>query len=93
MLIKIPRKEAIAKFPRLPLRYQHSKVEEFEIDYPVIFSCIYFPEPGQKIIGNICKFGNLHISTLTRTADLRFIEILATSKLEFLPGQSYTNQF
>ena len=75
MLIKIPRKEAIAKFPLLPLRYQHSKVEEFEIDYPAIFSCIYFPEPGQNIIRKICQYGNLHISTLTSNADVRFKEI------------------
>ena len=58
-----------------------------------ILPSVYFTDPGQNIIGNICHYGNLHISTLSPTTDKMFKEIIATSNFVFLKSYSCNIQF
>lgn len=41
---------------------------------------IYFLDPEQNILGNICKYGNLHISTLNKDADSYLNSFINKSK-------------
>lgn len=41
----------------------------------VVFDA-YFSDPGFNIIASICKYGNLHFSTLNEKTDLTFNEVL-----------------
>jgi len=49
-----------------------------------VLPTVHFIDPGQTIIGNICQFGNLHISTMTATGDLNFKEVISKSKFSYL---------
>jgi len=54
---------------------------------------VHFVDPNQNIIGNICQYGNLHISTKTKKVDTNFKKVIAESKFEFvMDGQCY-NKF
>jgi hypothetical protein len=54
---------------------------------------IYFIDPEQNIIGNICQYGNLHISTRTKTADNHFKTAISKSKFEYLTDGNCYNRF
>ncbi len=54
---------------------------------------IYFIDPEQNIIGNICQYGNLHISTRTKMADNRFKAAISKSKFEYLSDGNCYNRF
>jgi hypothetical protein len=58
-----------------------------------ILPYVHFIDPGQNIIGDICQYGNLHISPKTKTADKHFKEVVAKSKFVYLPDESCYNKF
>jgi hypothetical protein len=58
-----------------------------------ILPYVYFITPGQKIIGNICQYGNLHISTKNKTADKNFKDAIAKSPFSYLTDGSCNNKF
>jgi len=58
-----------------------------------ILPYIHFIDPGQTIIGNICQYGNLHISTMTATGDIKFNEVISKSKFSFLTDGNCYNKF
>lgn len=58
-----------------------------------ILPYVHFIDPGQNIIGNICQYGNLHISTSHKMADKKFKTIIANSAFTNFTGQSCYNKF
>lgn len=54
---------------------------------------IHFVDPGQNIIGDICQYGNLHISTKTKKADNYIKKVIAKSKFEYLINGNCYNKF
>jgi hypothetical protein len=58
-----------------------------------ILPYVHFINPGQSIIGNICQYGNLHISTKTKTADKNFKAAIARSPFTYLTDGSCFNKF
>lgn len=54
---------------------------------------IYFTDPGQNIIGDLCKYGNLHLQVKTKSADINCKSIIAESKFEFLTEGNCYNKF
>lgn len=58
-----------------------------------IVQYVHFTDPGQNIVGNICQYGNIHISTKNKTADKRFKEIVSKSQFTYLTDISCTNKF
>lgn len=54
---------------------------------------IYFSDIGQNIIGHICKYGNVHISALNKSADKTLKLAIAKTKFEYLKGNNCYNQF
>jgi len=58
-----------------------------------ILPYIHFVDPGQNIIGNICQFGNLHISTKNKTTDKNFKDAIAKSPFTYLTDGSCYNKF
>lgn len=53
----------------------------------------YFTDIQQNILGTICQYGNLHISTVNKQTDKLFKSVIAKSKLQMLIGQSCNNNF
>jgi hypothetical protein len=53
----------------------------------------YFTDIKQNLIGTICQYGNLHIDTVNKQTDSLFKNIIASSKLQLLIGQSCNNNF
>jgi hypothetical protein len=47
-----------------------------------VLPTIYFTDPGQSMIGNLCQYGNLHISTRSTDHDEKFQSILSKSRFE-----------
>ena len=58
-----------------------------------ILPYVHFIDPGQNIIGNICQYGNLHISTKNKTADKKFKEVIAKSPFTYLTDGNCYNKF
>jgi hypothetical protein len=58
-----------------------------------LLSYVHFIDPGQNIIGNICQYGNLHISARNKTADKKFKIVIAKSPFTYLTGGSCYNKF
>ena len=58
-----------------------------------ILHYVHFIDPGQNIIGNICQYGNLHISTKNKTADKKFTDVIAKSTFTYLTDTSCYNKF
>jgi hypothetical protein len=58
-----------------------------------ILPYVHFIDPGQNIIGNICHYGNLHISTKHKTADKKFKYAIAQSSFTYLTDGSCYNKF
>lgn len=54
---------------------------------------VHFTDPGQNIVGDICQYGNVHISTKNKTADNRFKDIVPKSKFTFLTDTNCINKF
>ncbi|MES2772668.1 MAG: hypothetical protein V4722_00695 [Bacteroidota bacterium] len=54
-----------------------------------ILPYVYFTDPGQNIIGNLCQYQNLHISTGNKTADKKFKDAIAKSALTYLTANCY----
>lgn len=58
-----------------------------------ILPYVHFIDPGQNVVGNICQYGNLHISIKTKKADKVFKALITKSKFEFLNDINCTNKF
>lgn len=43
---------------------------------------VYFTDKGKHIVGNICQYANLHISTITPEADKNLLAGIANSKFQ-----------
>ena len=44
----------------------------------------HFMDPGQNVIGSLCKYGNVHLSTLTKSIDKKLQRSVKQSDFEFL---------
>jgi hypothetical protein len=53
----------------------------------------HFTDKGQNFIGNICKYGNLHIDTLNEVTDKSFNVAIAKGDFKFSDGNKCFNQF
>lgn len=58
-----------------------------------ILPYVHFIDPEQSIIGNICKYGNLHVSPGNKMADKKFKKVIAKSSFTYLTGESCYNKF
>jgi hypothetical protein len=58
-----------------------------------ILPYVHFIDSGQNIIGNICKYGNLHISTKNKSSDKKFKDAIAKSLFTFFNDKSCYNNF
>lgn len=54
---------------------------------------MHFTDTKQNIIGNICKYGNLHIDTLNKKTDRLLNIFIDNSLFKYLDGNNYYNQF
>ncbi|MCD6010757.1 MAG: hypothetical protein K0Q79_619 [Flavipsychrobacter sp.] len=57
------------------------------------FPTIYFSDKEQNFLGNICKYGNLHLSILNKKTDSAFKVFLKTSSFTILAGTMCFEQF
>ena len=53
----------------------------------------HFTDEGQNIIGNICKYGNLHFDTLNKQTDNLVKKFIDAGKFIYLAGNNCFNQF
>lgn len=53
----------------------------------------HFTDKGQNIIGNICKYGNLHLDTLNKATDKLIRAFVDESKFIYLDSNNCFNQF
>ena len=58
-----------------------------------ILPYVHFIDPDQSIIGDICQYGNLHISTKNKTADKKFKDVIAKNSFTFLTEENCYNRF
>lgn len=58
-----------------------------------IVQYVHFTDPGQNILGKICQYGNLHISTKTKKVDKHFKDIVTKSQFTYLTGTNCINKF
>lgn len=58
-----------------------------------ILPYVHFIDPGQNIIGSICQYRNLHISTKNKKADNNFKTAIAKSSFTYLTDTSCYNEF
>jgi len=58
-----------------------------------ILPYVHFIDPQQKVIGNICQYGNLHISTKNKMADKNLKAAIAKSSFKYLNNTSCYNKF
>ena len=58
-----------------------------------ILPYVHFIDLDQSIIGNICQYGNLHISTKNKTADKKFKNAIESSSFTFLAEANCYNKF
>jgi hypothetical protein len=58
-----------------------------------IMPYVFFIDPGQTIIGDICQYGNLHISALNRTAHRNLKNAIAKTQFVYLPDEHCYNKF
>jgi len=57
------------------------------------FPNIHFTDKGQQFIGNICKYGNVHLFTLNRKCDSLLKAALKKSGLTILEEEKCSDQF
>lgn len=53
----------------------------------------HFTDNGQNLIGNVCKYGNLHIDTLNEATNKSLNIAITKSDFIFLDGNNCFNQF
>ena len=58
-----------------------------------ILPYVHFIDPGQNIIGNICQYGNLHISTKTKRTDRNLKDVIVKSRFTYLTNINCSNKF
>ncbi|MBG9378805.1 hypothetical protein I5907_21410 [Panacibacter sp. DH6] len=58
-----------------------------------ILPYVHFTDPGQNIVAYICQYGNVHISTRSKTADKRFKDIVSKSQFTYLTDTNCVNKF
>ena len=58
-----------------------------------ILPYVHFIDPGQNIIGEICQYGNLHVSTKNKTVDKKLKVAIAKSSFTYLTDGSCDNKF
>ena len=58
-----------------------------------ILPYVHFIDPAQSIIGNICQYGNLHISTINKTVDKKFKDIISKSSFTYSTVEDCYNKF
>jgi hypothetical protein len=58
-----------------------------------ILSYIYFIDPEQNFIANVCQYGNLHISTMNKLADKKIKKIILNSQFIYLAEANCSNKF
>jgi hypothetical protein len=58
-----------------------------------ILPYIHFVDPDQIIIGDICQYGNLHISTKNKKADKKFKDAIEKSQFIYLGDARCYNKF
>ena len=58
-----------------------------------ILPYVHFIDPAQTIIGSICQYGNLHISTKNKTIDKKFKNVIAKSSFIYLTDENCYNKF
>lgn len=50
---------------------------------------VHFTDEFQSIVGSICKYGHIHISTVNKNSDDLFKHAVSATKFEFLDGKCY----
>ncbi len=81
------------------LQVEHSELVTFVKHLSWLTRCnaslpyFHFTDKGQNIIGNICKYGNLHLDTLNETTDKLLRAFVDESKFIYLEGNNCFNQF
>lgn len=58
-----------------------------------IVQYVHFTDTTQNIIGNICQYGNLHISSSTKKADTILKKAISKTKFEYISGLDCINKF
>ena len=58
-----------------------------------ILPYVHFIDPAQRIIGNICQYGNLHISTTNKTVDKEFKAVISKSSFTYSTVEGCYNKF
>ena len=58
-----------------------------------ILPYVHFIDPAQRIIGNICQYGNLHISTTNKTVDKKFKAVISKSSFTYSTVEGCYNKF
>lgn len=58
-----------------------------------ILPYVHFIDPNQNILGEICQYGNLHLSTMNKEADKYLEELISETDLELLTDKRCTNKF
>lgn len=58
-----------------------------------ILAYVHFIDSGKNMIGNICQYGNLHISMKNKTADKNFKNAILKSQFTYLTEETCANKF
>jgi len=58
-----------------------------------ILPYVHFVNTGQNIIGDICQYGNLHVSTKNQTSDKIFKDAITKSAFTYLTAGDCYNKF
>ena len=81
------------------LRVSTSELSDFVKHFAWMVRCnaalpyIHFLDDGQNILGDLCQYGNLHLSSLTEQADQKLLRFLTTSRLKIGDRASCRNRF
>jgi hypothetical protein len=51
---------------------------------------VYFTDESQNIVASICKYGNVHVSTMNKNCDKLFKDAVSATKFEFLDEKCYS---
>ena len=51
---------------------------------------VHFIDESQNIIGSICKYGDIHITTMNEHANNQFIQAVSDTNFEFVDGRCYS---
>jgi len=51
---------------------------------------VHFIDESQQIIGSICQYGDIHITTMNEDGDKLFIKAISNTKFEFVTGKCYS---